>query len=755
MAVDRYQNTTAYEHPQESNLLNIHKTMQYNSTGQPVARVHVDGITLEGDVIVDTVSLSTSTLAALESINVQNTVSVTVSNFPTTSTVFQGTDPWVITGTVRVSNFTSTVFVSNTLTFSNTSFAITNFPTTSTVFQGTDPWNITGTVVASNFTSTVNIASMPAVSGTVAISSLPAITGTVSINNSVTITNTSFAITNFPTTSTVFQGTNPWITSGTAAITSMPAVAITGTVTIAPVDPEIGTAVTYVRNDNNTQLDLSGRLRISKSGQQWWYVPAVDKDGDLRYGEYNTGTLSANIFVQHLASVHLTSGTAAGGQSVRYSRRRHKLRPGVSHQWMSSMNWDGTQTNVTKRVGMFTSFNGYFFELTDDLYAVSRRRLTDGTLVETRVRRDQFSHDRLDGTNNATNPTGYNWIATTSSGLVSWNTTTVVNVNTLTNNQVWQVTYTHDGTADDRFTVGDKVVVSGVNPVTFNNCPIITALTTNTIRLAHVVDPGSYISMSGANISKNGFTRHHTHFIDFNGSRSGHVRFCLMGPLGPETIHVMDFSDAIGSAATSAPALMERSELVNTGAVSYLPSLTTGGSSFNIEAELELNPGFGVASAAIPIAYNKNSDVGKEKAILGVGLRAGEPYQRADLQVNRFQMVDLGNINPQNSGIFQWRLVLNPTLIGTIPAPIDTGKASRYWDYSGAVVASTGTGITLMSGYAQGTYTGDTQTALNFLNMGSNLAYDDADRVVLFVKLLVGGTDNSSVVATIDFSESL
>ena len=228
-----------------------------------------------------------------------------------------------------------------------------------------------------------------------------------------------------------------------------------------------------------------------------------------------------------------------------------------------------------------------------------------------------------------------------------------------------------------------------------------------------------------------------------------------MGPLGPETLHVMDFSDAIGSAATSAPALMERSELVNTGAVSYLPSLTTGGSSFNIEAELELNPGFGVASAAIPIAYNKNSDVNKEFAILGVGLRAGEPYQRADLQVNRFQIVDLGNINPQNSGIFQWRLVLNPTLIGTIPTPINSGKASRYWDYGQGITCSTGTGITLMSGYAQGTYTGDTQTALNFLNMGSNLAYDDADRVVLLVKLLVGGTDNSSVVATIDFTESL
>lgn len=102
MSIDRYQNSTDYEHPQESNLLNIHKAMKYNAEGEPQVRVHVDGISLEGDVIVDTVSLSSSTLAALESINVQNTVSVTVSNFPTTSTVYQGTNPWTITGTVNI-----------------------------------------------------------------------------------------------------------------------------------------------------------------------------------------------------------------------------------------------------------------------------------------------------------------------------------------------------------------------------------------------------------------------------------------------------------------------------------------------------------------------------------------------------------------------------------------------------------------------------------------------------------------------------
>jgi len=32
-------NTTAYEHPQETNLLNLHKAMEYNSSGQPILRV--------------------------------------------------------------------------------------------------------------------------------------------------------------------------------------------------------------------------------------------------------------------------------------------------------------------------------------------------------------------------------------------------------------------------------------------------------------------------------------------------------------------------------------------------------------------------------------------------------------------------------------------------------------------------------------------------------------------------------------------
>ena len=37
-------NTTSYAHPQETNLLNVHKAMDYNSVGQPVLR------TVGGDI---------------------------------------------------------------------------------------------------------------------------------------------------------------------------------------------------------------------------------------------------------------------------------------------------------------------------------------------------------------------------------------------------------------------------------------------------------------------------------------------------------------------------------------------------------------------------------------------------------------------------------------------------------------------------------------------------------------------------------
>jgi len=103
----QHPNSTLYVHPDEPNLLNVHKAMTYDAAGEPHLRVFLgtDTLTINGEVnLVDNVRVNNST-----------------------------TNP-------------VPVFLTNQVTVTNTSFAITNFPTTSTVHQGTTPWTITGTV---------------------------------------------------------------------------------------------------------------------------------------------------------------------------------------------------------------------------------------------------------------------------------------------------------------------------------------------------------------------------------------------------------------------------------------------------------------------------------------------------------------------------------------------------------------------------------------------------------------------------------
>ena len=157
----RNPNSTAYVHPDEPNLLNLHKAMDYNDDGEPHLRVSLgsDNITITGDVnLVDTVSvnstpedpvhthitevgtsgllavpympiqgtvsigsdgtvsLSANTLSALENITVGGSVSV--SNFPATQAVtgtfWQATQP--VSGTVTVQDGGGSITVDGTVT---------------------------------------------------------------------------------------------------------------------------------------------------------------------------------------------------------------------------------------------------------------------------------------------------------------------------------------------------------------------------------------------------------------------------------------------------------------------------------------------------------------------------------------------------------------------------------------------------------------------------------------------------------------
>jgi hypothetical protein len=130
-------NSTNYVHPNEPNLLNVHKAMTYDPTnGEPHLRVTLgsDNITVSGNVNL------------VEAVRVNNTESQMIPMYLVGNVlvVNQGTTPWVTTGNANV-------------TVIGNIAGITTLP------------SITGNVNVNNFPSNVRITDMPGITGNVAI----------------------------------------------------------------------------------------------------------------------------------------------------------------------------------------------------------------------------------------------------------------------------------------------------------------------------------------------------------------------------------------------------------------------------------------------------------------------------------------------------------------------------------------------------------------------------------------------------------
>ena len=702
-----------------NNPVHIHIT-EIGSSGNLVAQ-DIDYMPIKGNVTVTNGNLSVfgniSGITSLPPVSITGNVNV---NPVTIST---------ISSNVNVNPITGNISVYGNVGINGNISGITSLPPVTILGNvNVNPISVTG------ITTNVNVVVKGNIDG---ITSLPpvSITGNVNVN---------------PVTATIIGNVeitndlgNPIPVTG-----NLNATISSGNVTV--VNSEINPVLVKYSDKTNTQLDTNQRLRVTIPQQQHWYVPSVDKDGDLRYNELLQGTRANIQYVHALASINLTSGnvyssnTQLTGTAIRASRRRHKIRPGISHQWLSMMNWDGVQTNVVKRAGMFTNYNGMFFEVSDDLYCVVRRRLMDGTPVEVRTPRGNFNQDPLNGTGPST-------LDFTSNTVITGTITGHISTANITQGQttVYKSTFNTASNIAAVIGIGNKVTVSGTNNQ-YDAVAMITGGTSNTIDLTYVNYPGNS-SISSGTLTHSQFHNTYTWWFDFNGGRNNAIRFGINygGELLP--IHIQDFKSNIGSSYENSPALMDRVEIVNTGTINGLPSVTFSGVTVNVEAEAELSPGFGYARAEQTVSFSKS--LNEEYAILGIGLRYGEPYQRADIQLQRVNFVDIANINPQNAAVFEWRIVLNPTLTGSTAIASNIGKATQMWDYNQGVIASGGS--ELMGGYVTSGLSSEVTTALNFLNMGSNINYTDADKVVLVVKQISKGINDANIVASFDFIESL
>ena len=585
---------------------------------------------------------------------------------------------------------------------------------------------------------------------------------TVSIGNTVSISNTSFYVLN-PVTTVAVSGIGSTVTvQGTVGIGTTGQVSLN--LNSAPVSstnplPVVSTASTTATlvqfiDKTNTQLDSANRLRVATSGQQIYYVPTVDKDGDYKYNESFVGTGCTSSFEQNIASIRYTSGISTNGYYTRGSRRRYKMRPGISNQWYGIINWNGRQQNCTKRRGLFTAFNGVFYEVTDDLYVVVRRRLLDGTLVEDRVKRTSFSNDTLNGTG----PSGYNFetvgIATITS-LVGGISTVVVN--STSGETYYNQTYgVSNGTLP--MNVGQRAIITGIADTSYNGAYMIKAIGAGntTITLSYPVKPTGSTTITNGKLYHDSFLNVHTFWFDFNGDRTCRLRFGIETTEGTSILHIINYGDTLGSHFFNAPSIMDRTEIFNTGITSYAPSMLASGTTFNIEAEAELNPYFGTAVQTTATTYTHGN--GQTLPILGIAIRSGEPYQRADVQIQNINVMDAsaaaGGVGNNYPGSYFYQLTLNPTIGGTgIASTSLVGKATEQFTYTtGSTISG---GIPLVSGFFSGQSSVDVSTSLNFLNMGSNLTYTATDVVVLSVKEITGGSTDGKIVASLDYIENL
>jgi hypothetical protein len=197
-----------------------------------------------------TVEIGATSLAALESITVQNGAGVSAVN------IQDGGNSITVDGSVSVSNFPATQPVSGTVTANagtgtmNVSVQNASLPVTGTFYQATQPVSGTVELGTTSLTAleTISVANFPAtqpVSGTVTVQdggSSITVDGSVSVSNfpatqDVSVQNASLAV-----TGTFFQATQP--VSGTVtADTELPAAVALGDSTANPTAPHVGSCI--------------------------------------------------------------------------------------------------------------------------------------------------------------------------------------------------------------------------------------------------------------------------------------------------------------------------------------------------------------------------------------------------------------------------------------------------------------------------------------------------------------------------------
>ena len=338
----RNPNSTDYIHPDESNLLNIHKAMDYTESGEPALRVltNIQGnILIEGDVNIPGLVTVNSTP--------EDPVHTHVTEVGTSGIL--GVPYMPIGGEVDIRSLPEvSVFTDsgNTLNIAGE------------VTQGTTPWQISGN-------GTANTALNPIYVDT-GLTIPPAFDGEIKndAGNPIPISKNT----------TPNSSANPINVAITSAL-----------------DAGI-----------NSSIDSKGRLKVQTQESIFFNTFQYNKETDV--WDESTVNGGSAVFNASQGLVDMSVTSTLGSKVVRQTRQVMRYTSGRQNTLTFSVRLEMPVVGVRRRFGLFDGSDGFYFEDSGTLdgnglpeYAVVLTSTASGSLVKERITRDNWNGDKLDG----------------------------------------------------------------------------------------------------------------------------------------------------------------------------------------------------------------------------------------------------------------------------------------------------------------------------------------------------------------------
>jgi hypothetical protein len=142
-----------------------------------------------------------------------------------------------------------------------------------------------------------------------------------------------------------------------------------------------------------TSVDAFGRSRVSEVYTLFDSQQRYVLDYGFTSNVMNGGSIS---YISSQSSANLCVTTTSNSFAARETNYVMSYQPGKSLLIMASFVMAPQQNALVQRVGYFGTDNGFYLELSDDLYFVRRSNST-GTVINTRISQSNWSGDKLNG----------------------------------------------------------------------------------------------------------------------------------------------------------------------------------------------------------------------------------------------------------------------------------------------------------------------------------------------------------------------